>query len=395
MIFNFDEIIDRRSTNSIKYDFAEEMGKPTDVLPMWVADMDFKSPPEVTEALIKVAQHGIFGYSLSKKDYFDAVHYWFNTRFGWDVKKEWLIETPGVVFAISTAIRAFTDEADAVMIQQPVYHPFSEKIRVNNRKLVNNPLVYENGEYKMDIKDFESKIKEHRVKLFILCSPHNPVGRVWTKEELTEIGDICMKHGVIVVSDEIHADFIYEGYKHTIFSEVKQEYLDNTIICTAPSKTFNLAGLQVSNIFIPNKRLREKYKTEMKKAGYGSLNTLGIVACQAAYRYGAQWLDELMTYLTGNLNFVREFLKERLPQVKLVEPQGSYLIWLDFSGLNINAEELEDLILNRAKLWLNSGTIFGPEGEGFQRMNIACPRSVVEEAFLRLEQAVRFLPNKT
>lgn len=395
MIFNFDEIIDRRSTNSIKYDFAEEMGKPTDVLPMWVADMDFKSPPEVTEALIKVAQHGIFGYSLSKKDYFDAVHYWFNTRFGWDVKKEWLIETPGVVFAISTAIRAFTDEADAVMIQQPVYHPFSEKIRVNNRKLVNNPLVYENGEYKMDIKDFESKIKEHRVKLFILCSPHNPVGRVWTKEELTEIGDICMKHGVIVVSDEIHADFIYEGYKHTIFSEVKQEYLDNTIICTAPSKTFNLAGLQVSNIFIPNKKLREKYKTEMKKAGYGSLNTLGIVACQAAYRYGAQWLDELMTYLTGNLNFVREFLKERLPQVKLVEPQGSYLIWLDFSGLNLNAEELENLILNRAKLWLNSGTIFGPEGEGFQRMNIACPRSVVEEAFLRLEQAVRFLPNKT
>ena len=395
MIFNFDEIIDRRSTNSIKYDFAEEMGKPTDVLPMWVADMDFKSPPEVTEALIKVAQHGIFGYSLSKKDYFDAVHYWFNTRFGWDVKKEWLIETPGVVFAISTAIRAFTDEADAVMIQQPVYHPFSEKIRVNNRKLVNNPLVYENGEYKMDIKDFESKIKEHRVKLFILCSPHNPVGRVWTKEELTEIGDICMKHGVIVISDEIHADFIYEGYKHTIFSEVKQEYLDNTIICTAPSKTFNLAGLQVSNIFIPNKRLREKYKTEMKKAGYGSLNTLGIVACQAAYRYGAQWLDELMTYLTGNLNFVREFLKERLPQVKLVEPQGSYLIWLDFSGLNLNAEELENLILNRAKLWLNSGTIFGPEGEGFQRMNIACPRSVVEEAFLRLEQAVRFLPNKT
>ncbi len=394
MIFNFDEIIDRRSTNSIKYDFAEEMGKPTYVLPMWVADMDFKSPPEVTEALIKVAQHGIFGYSLSKKDYFDAVHYWFNTRFGWDVKKEWLIETPGVVFAISTAIRAFTDEADAVMIQQPVYHPFSEKIRVNNRKLVNNPLVYENGEYKMDIKDFESKIKEHRVKLFILCSPHNPVGRVWTKEELTEIGDICMKHGVIVVSDEIHADFIYEGYKHTIFSEVKQEYLDNTIICTAPSKTFNLAGLQVSNIFIPNKRLREKYKTEMKKAGYGSLNTLGIVACQAAYRYGAQWLDELMTYLTGNLNFVREFLKERLPQVKLVEPQGSYLIWLDFSGLNINAEELEDLILNRAKLWLNSGTIFGPEGEGFQRMNIACPRSVVEEAFLRLEKAVRFLHNK-
>ena len=391
MIFNFDEIIDRRSTNSIKYDFAEEMGKPTDVLPMWVADMDFKSPPKVTEALIKVAQHGIFGYSLSKEDYFDAVHYWFNTRFGWDVKKEWLIETPGVVFAISTAIRAFTDEADAVMIQQPVYHPFSEKIRVNNRKLVNNPLVYENGEYKMDIKDFESKIKEHRVKLFILCSPHNPVGRVWTKEELTEIGDICMKHGVIVVSDEIHADFIYEGYKHTIFSEVKQEYLDNTIICTAPSKTFNLAGLQVSNIFIPNKRLREKYKTEMKKAGYGSLNTLGIVACQAAYRYGAQWLDELMTYLTGNLNFVRGFLKERLPQVKLVEPQGSYLIWLDFSGLNINAEELEDLILNRAKLWLNSGTIFGPEGEGFQRMNIACPRSVVEEAFLRLEKAVRFL----
>ena len=393
MKYNFDEIIERKSTNSVKYDLAEELGKPADALPMWVADMDFQTPSEVIDALINVSRHGIFGYYQSKEDYFEAVHHWFNTRHGWDVKKEWLIKTPGVIFALAMAIKAYTNENDAVMIQQPVYHPFAETIKVNSRRLVNNPLVNKDGKYRMDIEDFERKIIENGVKLFVLCSPHNPVGRVWTEEELIEVGDICLKHGVIVVSDEIHADFIYDGHKHTIFAKVKPEYLDNSIICTAPSKTFNLAGLQISNTFIANKKLRDKFRNEMKKAGTGTPNTMGIVACQAAYLYGSQWLDELIKYLTGNLNFIREFLKERLPQIKLVEPQGTYLVWLDFRDLNLNGEELEDLVLNRAKLWLNSGSIFGPGGEGFQRMNIACPRSIVEEALLRLERAVKSLNN--
>jgi len=293
-----------------------------------------------------------------------------------------------VVYAIATAIRALTEKGDAVLIQQPVYHPFASTVLVNGRKLVNNPLVYEKGEYHIDFDDFEEKIIKNDVKLFLLCSPHNPVGRVWTREELVRMGDICLKHNVIVISDEIHADFVYKGYLHFIFASLKPEFLNNTIICTAPSKTFNLAGLQVSNIFIANDEIRKKFREELMRSGYSQPNTMGLVACQAAYEHGAQWLDELIEYLEGNISYIRKFLAERLPQIKLVEPQGTYLLWLDFNQLNLSEEELNDLIVNKAKLWLNEGTTFGSEGKGFQRLNIACPRATLEKAFLQLEKAI-------
>lgn len=386
---NFDEIVDRKGTNSIKYDFAIEMGKPEDAIPLWVADMDFKTPKAVREALVKSAEHGIFGYSETKEHYFKAVYHWYKSRFDWETKQSWLVKTPGIVYAIAVAIRALTEEGDSVIIQQPVYHPFSHSITNNKRQLVSNDLIYKEGRYEIDFKDFEKKIIDHNVKIFILCSPHNPVGRVWTKEELIKLGDICLKHNVLVISDEIHGDFVYSGNKHFVFANLKEEYESIAIVCTAPSKTFNLAGLQVSNIFIPNKEMREQFKEEMKISGCSHLNTMGLVACQAAYEHGARWLDRLNSYLEGNIKLIRDFLSEKLPQIKLVEPEGTYLLWLDFNGLDLSKDDLEDLITNKAKLWLNSGHMFGEGGKGFQRVNIACPRVIVEQMLLQLEEAIK------
>lgn len=391
MNYNFDEVIDRKNTNSIKHDFHDRRGIPADAIPLWVADMDFRTPDSVVEALVESSRHGIFGYSEIRENYFLTLQKWFMDNYEWDIQPSWLVKTPGIVFAIAMAIRAFTREGDAVMIQKPVYYPFSEVIIDNGRTLINNSLVYNNGTYSMDFDDFEAKIVENRVKLFVLCNPHNPVGRVWTRDELLKLGDICLKHGVVVVSDEIHADFIYSGHRHLVFANLKPEFEDITVTCTAPSKTFNLAGLQVSNIFIKNRELKAGIKGEMAKAGYSQLNTMGLVACQAAYEHGREWLRQLKIYLSGNLSFIRNFLAERLTQIKLVEPQGTYLIWLDFRELGLNNAELEKLIVNDAKLWLDSGVMFGDEGRGFERINIACPRSILEKAFLQLEEAVNRL----
>lgn len=388
MNYDFDRIIDRRNTNSLKYDFAAERGKPSDILPLWVADMDFQTPAEVIEALQKAAAHGIFGYSEVKNEYFDVVHHWFLQHFGWDTKADWLIKTPGVVFAITMAIRAFSKEGDGVMIQSPVYYPFYEAIRLNNRKLVQNTLVYSDYRYSIDFDDFEQKIIKENVKVFILCSPHNPVGRVWTKEELTWMGDICLKHKVIIVSDEIHCDFTYPGYQHTVFAEVKEEFADQSIICTAPSKTFNLAGLQVSNIFIKNSSLRQSFGRELEASGYSQLNTLGLVAGKAAYEFGEEWLVGLKAYLNENLQYVREYVRTQLSGIHLVEPQGTYLVWLDCKDLKLTRKEMEELIVHKAKLWLDPGHIFGSSGEGFERINIACPRETLQKALDQLKKAL-------
>ncbi len=388
MKYNFDECINRYNTNSIKYDFAKEKGKPTDTLPLWLADMDFQPPLEVREVLVGVSKHGIYGYSEQKESYFLALQSWYKKRLGWQVEPSWLIKTPGVVYAIAGAIRAFTSEGDAVMIQEPVYYPFRKTILANHRKLINNELVYKDDKYTIDFEDFEAQILKHKVKLFILCNPHNPVGRVWTEEELIQLGDLCVKHHVYIVSDEIHSDFIYEGYQHRVLANLKPEYAQFTITCTSPSKTFNLAGLQVSNIFIQDQVLRKRFKEELQKNAYSQLNIMALKACEAAYTYGEEWLEELKEYLTGNLAFVRRFLEERLSMLQLVEPEGTYLVWIDCRKLGLSPKDRQHLIVNKAKLWLDEGKLFGKSGEDFERINIACPRSTLERALIQLEKAI-------
>jgi cystathionine beta-lyase len=388
MTYDFDRIIERRGTDSLKYDFAARRGFPEDILPLWVADMDFQAPPEVLEVLAEKSRHGIFGYSDAPgDDYFSALAGWYADRFDWHPSPKWLVKAPSVVFAICTAIRALTNEGDAVLIQQPVYYPFAGSVLSNNRKLVVNELIYDDGKYSIDLDDFEDKVIRNKVKLFILCSPHNPVGRVWTREELAAMGDICIRHGVKVVSDEIHADFVYPGHRHLVFETVRPEFSDITITCTAPTKTFNLAGLQISNIFISNPGIRKLFEKEFDKTGYSQPNVMGLVACRAAYKYGAPWLEALKAYLTSNLSLVRDFLAQELPSIRLVEPEGTYLIWLDCRALGLSDKELDDLIVHKAGLWLDGGTIFGAGGDGFQRINIACPKAVLQDALVRLKKA--------
>lgn len=388
-LYDFNEIIERRKTCSLKYDLAQKRSMPEDVLPFWVADMDFKSPPAVLEALSRRIQHGIFGYSDSMDEaYFNALLCWYRNRFDWHIKPEWLIKAPGVVFAICTAIRALTKPGDAVMIQQPVYTPFENSVKINNRRLVVNELLYRDGRYHMNLDEFERQIVKEKVKLFILCSPHNPVGRVWTREELTALGDICLRYGVYVISDEIHHDFVYPEYRHLVFAGLKPEYADITVTCTAPSKTFNLPGLQISNIFIKNEKIRRMFIEEFWRTGYSQPNLMGLLACQAAYEQGAQWLDALICYLTDNLALFRSFLNNELPAIRMVNPEGTYLVWLDCRELGLSDRELEQFLIQKARIWLFSGPSFGAGGQGFQRFNIACPRAVLQKGLNRLKEAI-------
>lgn len=384
---DFDKITDRRNTKSLKYDFAEKRGMAKDILPLWVADMDFMVSSYITEALEKMVSHGIFGYSESKEDYFEALSSWTKRHYNWEINERWLVKTPGVVFALAMAVKGYTEKGDSVLIQQPVYYPFAEVIEDNDRKLVVNELKQsDDGKYYIDYEDFENKIITENVKLFFLCNPHNPVGRVWTKDELIKLGNICLKHNVIVVSDEIHADFSFK-IKHTVFANISDEFRDISIVCTSPSKTFNIAGLQVSNIFIANDGLRKKFKKQIDGAGYSQLNLSGLVACEAAYRFGDEWLSAVLEYIKSNAAYVEEFLKERLPKVKMTELEGTYLVWLDFRGYGLDDTEINKKIVKDAGLWLDKGSMFGKSGVGFQRINIACPRSILTEALERLALA--------
>lgn len=381
---DFDTIRDRKGTDCLKYDFAKRRGLPEDVLPLWVADMDFQTSSYVEDAVIERTKQAIFGYTETQEDYFAAVAGWMKRHHNWEIKPNWMIKTPGVVFALAMAVKAYTEENDAVLIQQPVYYPFSEVIRDNGRVVVSNDLYLgEDNRYHIDFADFEEKIIAHDIKLFLLCNPHNPSGRVFTEEELTRLGDICLKHGVTVVSDEIHNDFVFSGTHH-VFASVKKEYEDICVICTSPSKTFNLAGMLVSNIFIPNAKLRAKFKHEVDAAGISQLGTLGLVAVEAAYMKGDEWYQNMLAYIRENIAYVKLYAKENLPGVNVIEGEGTYLMWLDFRGTGIDAEELDRRIIHEAKLWLDSGKIFGDTGKGFQRINVAAPRSIVEECLRRI-----------
>lgn len=386
---NFDEPVDRRNTDCLKYDFAKRKGMPEDVLPLWVADMDFKTSSYIEDALVERVKEAIFGYSEVQTPYFQAVANWMKIHHNWEVKRTWLVKTPGVVFALAMAVKAFTDPGDSVIIQSPVYYPFSEVITDNGRNIVSSDLYLgADDRYHMDYADFEKKIIENDVKLFLLCNPHNPVGRVWTKEELEKVGDICLKHNVLVVSDEIHADFVFKG-QHQVFTAIKKEYEDITLTCTAPSKTFNLAGLSLSNIFIPNRKLKRQFKAELKAAGTGLMGVMGLVACQTAYEKGEEWYHTMKSYVQANIEFTKKYVEENLPGVKMIDHEGTYLVWLDFRETGLGVDELENLIIHKAKLWLDSGKIFGKNGEGFQRINVACPRSTVKEALDRMKEAMQ------
>lgn len=381
---DFDRIIDRKNTRCLKYDFAVKRGMPEDVLPLWVADMDFETSSYIEDALTERVQEGIFGYSGVQTPYFEIIRDWMIRHHDWEPQEKWLIKTPGVVFALAMAVKAYTDPGDKVLLQQPVYYPFSEVITDNGREVVSNDLVLtEDGTYKIDFADFEQKIIVNGIKLFLLCSPHNPVGRVWTKEELEKIGDICVKHGVTVVSDEIHNDFIWEG-THTVFAGIKKEFADISVTCTSPSKTFNLASMLISNIFIPNQILRRKFRKEMDRAGISQLSVLGLVATEAAYAHGDEWYAAMKNYVRDNIAFARAYVEENLPGVRMIDTQGTYLIWLDFRQTGLTVEQLDHKIIYEAGLWLDSGKIFGKTGEGFERINVACPRAVLQEALDRI-----------
>ena len=387
MQYDFDTPIDRTHTWSIKHDFKKENGKADDILPLWVADMDFRSPDSVVEALKKAVDHGIFGYSRADESYFDAVAAWYQKRHHLTLQPEWMTCTPGIVFALSIAVRAFTQEGDAVLIQPPVYHPFSRAILRNKRTLVENPLVLKDGHYEMDLEDLEQKVLDEHVKLMILCNPHNPVGRVWTREELTALADICLRHHVYVISDEIHGDFVWQGHEQTPYASISEEACLHSMMCTAPSKTFNLAGMATSNLFIPDPEMRRKFRSELLDVGQENMNRLGLFACRAAYEGGGEWLDQLIGYLAGNLALVRDFCKNRVPQIQLVEPEGTYLAWLDCRELGMTYDELMAFFSDEAKVWLDPGTHSGEQGSGFMRFNLGSSRSVIAQALDQIEAA--------
>lgn len=390
MIYDFNAIIDRDKTNSLKWNFNEENFGREDVLPMWVADMDFAAPQPVIEALISRARHGIFGYSRGTDRYYESIIEWMAKRHNWQVRREWITFCPGVVPALHWIVKAFADPGTKVVLQTPVYHPFFRVIKNNACKAVNNPLIFGPEQYLMDLENLEQQL-DSSVRLFFLCNPHNPVGRVWRKEELLELGKICLRNKIIIVADEIHSDLIYKGYKHVPIAALSEELAQCTIVCTSPSKTFNMAGLQISNIIIPNPVLRQRFRDILKLNNVGGPNAFAITAMEAAYLEGEEWLEQLMNYLEENLNCLSEFIIRRIPDLKLIRPQGTYLVWLDFRRFGLESPALKSFILSRAKVALNDGYIFGQGGEGFERINIACPRPLLIQGLERIENAFKNL----
>ncbi len=386
--FNFDRIVNRRGSGALKYDSAVRRGYPADVLPFWVADMDFPAAPVILEALRSRVNHGIFGYTEPQEGYYQAVQDWWKTYHHYKVKKEWILESPGIVFSLCIAIRAFTRPGDSILVQTPVYYPFFSAILLNDRKLVSSPLTYINKEYTINFEAFEETIKAHKVKMFILCNPHNPVGRVWTPLELQRLGQICRRNGVVVVADEVHCDFVSPGFKHQVFAGLDPKLEQITVTLAAPSKTFNLAGLQFSHVFIANEEMRKAWLEQKAATGYDEPNVMGITACRAAYEKGRPWLDSLLKYINDNDAFVQTFIKQYLHGIHVVRRQGTYLLWLDCWGTGFTPEEINRRLVERGKLWLYEGSKFGPEGEGFQRLNLACPRETLSDAMIRLAAAL-------
>lgn len=390
MSSGFDEIIHRRDTNSLKWDHCMERFGKEDILPMWVADMDFKSPAEVTEAIILRAEHGVFGYTGISERLNNALTGWMKRRNGWTVDRQWIVHSPGVVTSINISILAFTDVGDRILIQTPVYYPFYSSISDNERQLVVNPLKNNDGHYEIDFDDLEKKL-ESGVKMMILCSPHNPIGRVWSAVELDRVAKLCLKYNVLLVSDEIHSDLVYGGHRHIPAASLSGEISDNSVTLTSPTKTFNLAGLCESTAIIPNAELRRKFAKTLNKTGAGMLNIFALAAAEAAYSSCESWLEELMSYLHDNLETLVEYFDKNIPGIKVTKPEATYLAWLDCRSLPVPAEKLKEFFTFKAGVGLNDGITFGKEGLGFQRINFACPRTLLLEGLERIKSAVEQL----
>lgn len=383
--YNFDEIIDRQHTNCVKYDGRMHFFGDDNVLPLWVADMDFKTPDFITEAVIQRAKHEIYGYTFRPDSYNDAIIHWLKTRHNWAVKKEWIHFSPGVVPALALSVMSFTTPGDSVVVQPPVYFPFFSAIKNNDREMIENPLILKKGRYYMDFNDLQKRIQAD-TKMLLLCNPHNPGGMAWTKEELQKLGEICLENDILVVSDEIHSDLIFKGHKHIPFASISDDFAMNSITCMAPSKTFNVAGLSTSYLVIPNKKIFDKYDNLMKATHLYGGNLFGSVALEAAYTNGAEWVDQMMDYVQANYKYLENYLKENAPGIVPIKPEATYLVWLDFSALKLKDAEINERLI-KAGVGLNKGIQFGKQGRGFMRLNLGCPRSVIEQAMERIKEA--------
>lgn len=378
MGYDFDTITPRRGTLSYKWDSA-----PEGVLPLWVADMDFKTAPAIIDALRKRVDNGIFGYTRVPEEYYSAVVSWFSRRHGWEIDPAMMIYTSGVVPAISAIIKALTKPGDKVIVQTPVYNCFFSSIRNNGCEILSNPLVKDGDTYNIDFEDLEKKAADEKARIMLLCNPHNPAGRVWSREELEKIGEICIRNGVTVISDEIHCEFVFDGYRYTPFASVSEEIRRNSVICISPSKAFNIAGLQIANIVAPDEEMRSKIDRAINDNEVCDVNPFGVIATIAAYNEGEEWLGQLLKYIKGNYDYMKDFCERNLPDFPITKLEATYLVWMDCSKLGLKSEQLEERLLKEAKLWLNAGTMYGAEGEGFLRWNIACPRSVLADALNR------------
>ena len=386
MHYNFDKIIDRDNTASVKFDLRKEVFGKEDILPMWVADMDFETPDFIIHALKKRLEHPILGYSYRPDSYFQSIINWVKRRHQWIIKKEWISFSPGIVPAINMAIMAYTEPGDKIIVQPPVYHPFFSAIKNNNRIQVDNPLKLQYGRYFIDFKDLKAKLKD--AKMILLSNPHNPGGSVWTKEELQTLGELCVENDVLIMADEIHSDLVFKPAKYVPMALVSPEIANQTVTFIAPSKTFNMAGLATSSVIISNQSLKEEFDRILDTIHIGMGNIFGTVASEAAYNHGDEWLDELLEYLSKNMDYVEQFITEYIPEIKVIRPEGTYLMWLDCSGLNLNNKDLKDFMIQDAGLGFNDGRMFGTGGDQFMRMNVACPKITIEQALIKLKEAI-------
>lgn len=387
MKYDFDKVVDRTGTHTVKYDFRKQYFGADDVIPMWVADMDIETPDFIVDAIKKRAEHPIYGYTIRPDSYNQALVNWMQTRHQWEIKSEWISHSPGVVPGLVLSLLAFTNPGDKVILQSPVYFPFYHSILGNGRQLVDNPLKLINGKYEIDFDDLEKKI-DSRTKMILLCSPHNPVSRVWTKEELLRLGEICLKHDMLIVADEIHHDLVFKHQKHYPIASLSEDLAQNTISFVAPSKTFNLAGLSTAAAIISNKKHLAAYNNILGDYHLFISNVFGTTAFEAAYTKGHDWLDQLMDYIWENYLFVKAYLEKNIPDVGVLEPEGTYLLWLDFRKLGLSNQELKELMIKKAKVGFNDGVVFGETGSGFQRMNIACSRKIIATALENMKKAI-------